>query len=71
MLSINLGALALDEKTKNVYNILGDYPDVVAEHLVKEMLRNEKNDAHIEWLTSAKAAWRFITAPVRKRNFFD
>lgn len=60
----------LPEKTKKVYNILGDYPDVVAKFLVKNMLENTKNNAHIEWLTSKKAAFRFMTAGFNKRNFF-
>ena len=60
----------LPEKTKKVYNILGDYPDVVADFLVAEVLKNTKNNAHIEWLTSGKAAWRFMTAGFNKRNFF-
>ena len=64
-------SITLPEKTKKVYNILGDYPDVVAAHLVKGMLENTKNNAHIEWLTSGKAAWRFMTAAFNKRNFFD
>ena len=59
------------ELTEKVYNILGDYPDVVAAHLVAGMLKNEKNNAHIEWLTTGKAAWRFLTAGFNKRNFFD
>ena len=61
----------LPEKTKKVYNILGDYPDVVAKFLVASMIKNEKNDVHIEWLTGRKAAWRFMTAAFNKRNFFD
>ena len=64
-------SIELPEKTKKVYNILGDYPDVVAKHLVKHMLKNKKNNAHIEWLTSAKAAWRFMTAGFNKRDFFE
>ena len=64
-------SIQLPEKTKKVYNILGDYPDVVAAHLVKGMLENTKNNAHIEWLTTGKAAWRFLTAGFNKRNFFD
>ena len=64
-------SIALPEKTKKVYNILGDKPDVVAAHLVKEMLTNSKNNAHIQWLTTGKAAWRFMTAGFNKRNFFD
>lgn len=61
----------LPEKTKKVYNILGDYPDVVAAYLVSGMIKNTKNNAKIEWLTSRKAAWRFMTAGFSKRNFFD
>ena len=64
-------AIDLPEKTKKVYNILGDYPDVVAAHLVKEMLVNTKNNAHIEWLTGGKAMWRFMTAGFNKRDFFS
>ena len=60
----------LPEKTKKVYNILGDYPDVVADFLVEKMLKNTKNNAHIEWLTNGKAAWRFMTAAFNKRDFF-
>ena len=62
--------IELPEKTKKVYNILGDYPDVVADFLVKGMLSNTKNGAKIEWLTSRKAAFRFMTAGFNKRDFF-
>ena len=63
-------SIALPEKTRKVYNILGDYPDVVAAHLVKGMLSNTKNNVQIAWLTSGKAAWRFMTAAFNKRDFF-
>ena len=64
------GKIELPEKTKKVYNILGDYPDVVANFLVAEMIKNTKNNAHIEWLTNGKAAWRFMTSGFNKRDFF-
>ena len=63
--------IELPEKTKKVYNILGDYPDVVSEFLVTEMIKNTKNNAHINWLTNGKAAWRFMTAGFNKRDFFN
>ena len=63
--------IELPEKTKKVYNILGDYPDVVAKFLVEGMLNNNKNNAKIEWLTNKKAAWRFMTAAFNKRDFFS
>ena len=61
----------LTEKTKKVYNILGDYPDVVAKFLVNGILQNTKNNVKIEWLTTNKAAWRFMTAGFKKRDFFS
>lgn len=67
----NKEKITLSEKTKKVYNILGDYPNVVAEFLVKGILNNTKNNAKIEWLTNRKAAWRFMTAGFNKRDFFN
>lgn len=61
----------LSDKTKKVYNILGDYPDVVAKFLVEGILNNTKNNAKIEWLTNRKAAWRFMTSGFNKRDFFS
>ena len=55
-----------DEKFKKLFNILADKPETVAEFFVPKMLSNTKNDAHIEWLTNAKAAWRFMTAGRRQ-----
>ena len=63
--------IELPEETKKVYNILGDYPDVVSEFLVNGMINNTKNNAHINWLTNGKAAWRFMTAGFNKRDFFN
>lgn len=66
----NKQKIELSEKTKKVYNILGDYPNVVADFLVTEILKNSENNSKIEWLTTRKAAWRFISSPFSKRNFF-
>ncbi len=64
------GSSPLSDKVKKVYNILGDYPDVIAKFLVEKMLKNTKNDVRISWLTNKKAAFRFMTAGFNKRNFF-
>ncbi len=64
------GSSTLSEKVKKVYNILGDYPDVIAKFLVDKMLKNTKNDVRINWLTNGKAALRFMFSGFRKRNFF-
>ena len=68
----NGGATVIDlpEKTKRVYNILGDYPETIAEYVVPRMIANGKNDARVVWLTGARAFSRFLTAGFTHRNFF-
>ena len=63
-------SIALSEKTKKVYNILGDTPETVGKFLVNEMVKNTKNNVKINWLTNRKAFVRFLTAGFNKRNFF-
>jgi len=55
-----------DKAFKKVFNILADKPEAVASFFIPRMLANTKNDAQIAWLTSGKAAWRFMTARFRK-----
>ena len=60
----------LPEKTKKVYNILGDYPDVISNFLVNKMINNKKNNVRFNWLTNSKASFRFMTCAFNKRDFF-
>ena len=69
--SLGNDKIELAEKTKKVYNILGDTPETVGKFLVQKMISNTKNNAKIEWLTTGKAFARFLTAGLSKRNFFD
>lgn len=63
--------IELPEKTKKVYNILGDYPETIVDYCVPRMLKNTKNDARIMWLTNRRAFGRFLTAGFKKRDFFS
>lgn len=63
--------IQLDEKTKKVYNILGDYPDTIAKFMVKKILENDKNNVKFTWLTNKKAAWRFATSFLNKKDYFN
>ena len=63
--------IELPEKTKKVYNILGDYPETIVDYVVPRMIANTKNDGNIVWLTGARAFGRFLTAGFRKRDFFS
>ena len=62
--------IELTNKEKKVYNILGDYPDVVAKYMVKKMIVNTNKNVRISWLTKRKAAFRFMTSWIRRRDFF-
>ncbi len=63
--------IELPEKTKKVYNILGDYPETIVDFAVPRMISNTKNDAAVVWLTGFRAFSRFITSPFKKRDFFS
>lgn len=63
--------MELSDKNRKVYNILGDYPDVVAKYMVRKMVSNTNNGIRISWLTKRKATWRFMSSIFRKRNLLD
>ncbi len=60
----------LSEKTKMVYNILGDYPETIVDFLVPRMIKNKKNDEQIIWLTKRRAMRRFLFAGFCKNDYF-
>lgn len=62
--------IELDDKTKKVYNILGDYPETIANFMVEKIIKNQKNNVKFTWLTNRKAAFRFMTSSFNKRDFF-
>ena len=62
--------IELNEKTKKVYNILGDYPETIAAFMVEKIINNKKNNVKFAWLTNKRAALRFITAPFNKKDYF-
>lgn len=63
--------IELDEKTKKVYNILGDYPETIAEYMVDRIINNKKNNVKFAWLTNRRAAMRFMTSSFKRRDFFQ
>lgn len=60
-----------DNSFRKVFNILADRPETVAKYFIPKMLGNTKNNAHIVWLSGGKAAWRFMTAGMRKRKLIE
>jgi NAD(P)-dependent dehydrogenase (short-subunit alcohol dehydrogenase family) len=55
----------------DVLNVLVDRVETVAPYLVTNILANDRHGAHIEWLTRRKIAWRFLTAPIARRDPFN
>lgn len=62
--------IELPEKTKKVYNILGEYPQTIVDYCVPRMIKNTKNNYDVVWLTNARAFRRFMFAGFNKKDFF-
>lgn len=58
------------ESARRIFNILADHVETVTPYLAEQVLKNQKNGARIKWLTPGKAAWRFLTAGLSKRDLF-
>ena len=58
------------QKSKKIFNILGDKVDTVCPWLAQKVLASNKDGAKVEWLTTGKAFGRFMTAGFKKRDLF-
>ena len=55
-------------QARRIYNILGDRVERVTPWLVEKVLANRKNGASIKWLTSLRAAGRFMCPVYHRRD---
>ena len=62
--------IEISEKNKKIYNILGDYPETIAEYIVPKVINNHYTNVKFAWLTKSRAFARFIKALFVKRNIF-
>lgn len=58
----------LKSKTQKVYQILGDYPSVVAKFMVDKMITNTNNNVRFTWLTKRRSIWKFMSYIFRKNK---
>ena len=58
------------QKSKKIFNILGDRVETVTPFLVEGILKADKSGAKVAWLTGGKAFARFMTAGFNKRDLF-
>lgn len=56
------------EKTKRIFNILADEVEDVTKFLVDGIIKNNRNNSYIIWLTKRKMIYRFIISPFIKRD---
>jgi NAD(P)-dependent dehydrogenase (short-subunit alcohol dehydrogenase family) len=59
------------EEARRIFNILADRVETVAPWITDRVLANTTNGKRIQWLSTAKVTWRFLTAPFAKRDVFD
>ncbi len=59
------------ENARKIFNILADKVESVTPYLAEKILQNKKNGARINWLTTPKVLWRFMTAGISKRDLFQ
>ena len=59
------------QQAKRIFNILADKPETIANWMVPKIIANNKNGAHIAWLTQWKVMGRFIRSLWHKRNITD
>lgn len=57
-------------RVRRIFNILSDTVETVSPWIADRVLRNRRNGARIVWLTGAKAAGRFLTAPFVRRSIY-
>jgi len=55
-------------KAKKIFNILGDSVETVTPWLADNVLATDETGARVVWLTRRKAAGRFMSAPLNKRQ---
>lgn len=60
----------LDAKTKKIYNILGDYPETIANFMVDKIINNKKNNVKFVWLSNTRAFTKFLTYSFKKTDYF-
>jgi len=68
---ITKGKDKVNPEMAKTLNIIGDTPENVAKNLVPQMLNIEGNNKHLEHVSQAAYAFRFMTAAFRSNKFFD
>ena len=58
------------DRAKRIFNIIADRVETVAPWLVDRILENKKHGAQISWASRGRMIFRFLTAPIIRRDLF-
>jgi NAD(P)-dependent dehydrogenase (short-subunit alcohol dehydrogenase family) len=58
------------DRAKRIFNIIADRVETVTPWLVDRILENKKHGAQISWASRGRLIFRFLTAPISRRNLF-
>jgi NAD(P)-dependent dehydrogenase (short-subunit alcohol dehydrogenase family) len=59
------------ERAKRIFNIIAERTETVTPWLAERMLTNTKSGVVLSYTSRLKLMWRFLTAPIIKRELFD
>ena len=58
-------------RAKRIFNIISDRVETVTPWLADQVLTNQRNGVTIAWLSRWKLLWRFLSAPLIRRNVME
>lgn len=58
------------DRAKRIFNIIADRVETVTPWLVDRILENKKHGAQISWASRGRMIFRFLTAPIIRRDLF-
>jgi len=61
----------VSKEAASIFNILAEKPEKVAKYLTRKMRNINKSNKNINFLSTPKTFWKFMTAGFRKNRFFD
>lgn len=59
------------QRARRIFNILADRVEPVTNWLARRILENDRNGVRISYISRSKILWRFLTAPISRRNLFE
>lgn len=59
------------KRSERIFNIVSDRVETIVPWMAERILSNQKNGAHIHWLSPPKMMGRFLSSPFKPRRVYD